>query len=131
MGLMNPPQKHLTKTEEEFANIANSILRFWSLTPFYRKARFKQRERSEGRKDESVWSRLHGSGLSLGWYLVVLRDAPRVIYIVQEGESPVVRDSVAVYNTKVESLSRSMTRHLLPVQEDPDATGVAKILRVI
>lgn len=131
MGLMNLPQKHLTKTEEEFANIANSILRFWSLTPFYRKASFKQRERWEGRKDESVWSRLHGSGLSLGWYLVVLRDAPRVIYIVQEGESPVVRDSVAVYNTKVESLSRSMTRHLLPVQEDPDATGVAKILRVI
>lgn len=128
---MNPAQKHLSKTEKEFANIANSILRFWSLTPFYRKARLKQRERSEGRKDERVRSRLHGSGLSLGWYLVVPRDAPRVIYIVQEGESPVVRDSVAVYNTKVESLSRSMTRHLLPVQEDPDTTGVAKIPRVI
>ena len=54
----------------------------------------------------------------------------RAIYMVQEGHEVVVRVSIPVYDTKVESLSRSMTRsHRLFVQEDPD--GVAEITRVI
>lgn len=52
------------------------------------------------------------------------------IYMVQEGHEVVVRVSIPVYDTKVESLSRSMTRsHRLFIQEDPD--GVAEITRVI